>query len=233
MAFSLCGLMLLLGAVALVGLRPWATTAKAPHLSVSPGIGVALGDAVAVSRDRTPRGAGVALAAATPVAASASAPGGPGPRLAVAPLQPVSAVPSPAPAPSPSPFPGQGPSTPAPAPGPVDSGPGAHGPVTAVVEPDEICAGDEYEVLVAFDSTAVAGATLVEMLIRRVGGDVDEDEVHLEGKLSEVLALLEELVSEGDCVRVEVESSGTTPVEGAPEIPGLPDLEGALAPELP
>ena len=50
---------MVLGAVALAGLRPWATTIGGSDLSPSPGIGAALGDATAVARAGSP-GAGTA-----------------------------------------------------------------------------------------------------------------------------------------------------------------------------
>ena len=242
-AFSLCGLMLVIGAIALAGLRPWATTSKAPQVSVAPGVEGALGDAVALGRDRTGDAAGVGLEAAVPatlVAESAPAPNGYGAHVAVAQLQPV-AVQSPPPPPAPQSEPAVPPGAPQvpagepPSPSPVaEPGPGPHGPIAAgaLGEPDEICEGDEFEALIRVDPAPIPGATGVEIVIRPVEGG-DEDEVLLEGELSDLLDLLDSLIVEGDCVRVEVESNGVSPAEGAPEVPVLPDLEEALVPVLP
>ncbi|MFI5026815.1 MAG: hypothetical protein ACHQCI_08725 [Solirubrobacterales bacterium] len=207
-------------------------------MSVAPGVEGALGDAVAVARDRTGGDAGIGLAAAVPatlVAESAPASSSSGVRLAVAQLRPVAVEPSAPPsAPGPEPVaPPAAPQVPAvepPGPPPVvEPGPGPHGPIAAgaLGEPDEICEGDEFEVLIRVDPAPIPGATGVEIVIRPVEGG-DEEEVHLDGELSDLLDLLDSLVAEGNCVRVEGESNGMTPAEGAPEVPGLPDLEEAL-----
>jgi len=182
--------MLVIGAIALAGLRPWAATSKAPQVSVAPGVagarGVegALGEAVAVARDRTGDVAGIGLEAAVPatlVVESAPAPSGSGAHVAVAQLQPV-AVQSPPPPPAPQPEsslpPGapQGAAGESPSPTSAAAEPGLdpHGPIAAGTpgEPGEICEGDE-------------------------------DEVHLGDELSDLLELVESLVTEGNCVRVE------------------------------
>lgn len=216
-AFSLLGFAVVLAVVALAGLRPWEADTAEPRLSVSPGIGGALGDAVALGHarigpDRAPRDAGVGLAAATavtPVAAPATAPGRSGVRLAVAQARLVTAGPPKSPS-SPRPesiapplaqMPPAAPTAMVPA---VEPSPSPPAPIAAGVlpEPDEVCEGDEYEVRTSFDSRLVEGATVVVIQIRRAGDDEAEDEVLAEGEL---LELLESLTAEGDCVRTVVE----------------------------
>jgi hypothetical protein len=177
-AFALLGLAITLGAVALIGLRPWATTSVVPNLSVSPGIGVALGDAAVVARAASP-GAGTGGIAAphpagevfAPVAVAAPVPGpnSPRPVLAVSPGRPltvsasapIESPPAPGPAPAPAPVavtpvpaPEQAPPQPvvAVAGNPGLSSPG--GPISSGVdgpEPEPACEGDEYVITVTFE----------------------------------------------------------------------------------
>lgn len=170
----------MLGAVALAGLRPWATTSVVPDLSVSPGIGVAIGDSTVVARaEPSAHGTGgvaafrstAAVSAPEPVAVSTPRQRPSGPALAVSAGRavqtsaPIPASPSPAPAPGPAPSPEPVAATPTPAPeqvpapplvATVDNGPpGASGrPGTAVVgggEPEQSCEGGEYVITVTFE----------------------------------------------------------------------------------
>jgi hypothetical protein len=170
---------ILLGVVALVGLRPWATTSVAPDLSVWPGIDAAVGDSAVVA-EAAPSASGtggIAAPRSTPtVSAPAPAPVPTPERHAAQPLLAVSAgraliaaAPSPVaspPAPEPAPSAEPVAATPAPAPeaapasppvvASVPSGaPGTSGgPVTSGVggpEPEQSCEGDEYLITVTFE----------------------------------------------------------------------------------
>jgi hypothetical protein len=214
---------MLLALVALAGLRPWEPDSVDPHLSISLGT-AALGEAVAVTPDRPPRPTGTggeSLAPAVPAAKRVAATDEPGPTLAVARGRAVSIAPSPAPPASMPEPPAPGQPAPAPEapppPGTVVAGSGgsAGGPSTAVVEvePKPGCEGDEYEVTIRFVAEAIpSDEAEVEIVIRRVGGDGSESEIQLEGKFGEVGDLLEQVISEDDCVAVRVEPAG----EGEP-----------------
>jgi hypothetical protein len=169
-----------LGVVALAGLRPWATSAVVPNLSLAPGIGAAVGDSTAVAQAESPTDAGTggivaprsAPTVSPPVAVSTPERRGSravlavsaGQALTVAAPVPVSSPPAPQPS-APSP----GPVVPAPAPAPEAASvspvvanvpsvtPGAPGgPVASGVgglEPEPSCDGDEYIVTVTFEET--------------------------------------------------------------------------------
>ncbi len=240
---------MVLAAVALASLRPWEADSVDPHLSVSPGPG-AVGDAVAVAPDRSPRPAvagAVSLARATPAVKRVPADGGAGPTtLAVAQSRPLSTVAAPSPAPpasEPEP-PASGQPAPAPeAPPPpqtvvAGSGDGEGGPGTAVVEvePKPGCEGDEYEITIRFTAEAIpSDEAEVEIVIRRVGRDGSESEIKLEGKFGEVGDLLGHVVSEDDCVAIRVEPAGEEePDDGSSEPPAATaGLEEELEPVLP
>jgi hypothetical protein len=116
-------------------------------------------------------------------------------------------------------------------------GEGAGGPSTAVVvEPRPGCEGDEYEITIKFETSAIASdETEVEILIRRVGRDGSESEIELEGRFGEVGDLLDQVTSEGDCVDVRVEPAGDeAPTDGSSEAPAATaNLEEELEPALP
>jgi hypothetical protein len=182
-AFALLGLSIALGVVALIGLRPWATTSVVPNLSVSPGTGVALGDATVVARASSPSAGTGGIAAPRPagtvsapvaVATPAPAPRATRPVLAVSPgrpltfsaTAPVASPPAPepaaaAPAPvavTPMPAAEQAPPQPVVATtgNPGSGSPG--GPVSSGVdgpEPEPACEGDEYLITVSFDEGTV------------------------------------------------------------------------------
>jgi hypothetical protein len=102
------------------------------------------------------------------------------------------------------------------------------GPIVAGVEPPEgaaeTCEGTEYTVIVSFDVEAIAsGRADTEIVLRRVGSDSSEVELHVEGGLSDLNALLDQFASEGPCVTVEFEPLGS-------EVP-IPPAEPTEAPE--
>lgn len=237
---------MVLAAVALASLRPWEADSVDPRLSVSLGIG-AVGDAVAVAPDRSSRPAGTggeSLARAVPAVERVVATDGSGPTLAVAQARAVSTVaPSPVPpAATPEP-PASGQPTPAPeAPLPpqtvvTGSGDSAGGPSTAVVEvePKPGCEGDEYEITIRFVAEAIpSDEAEVEIVIRRVGSDDSESEIQLEGKFGDVGDLLEQVISEEDCVAVRVEpAGGEEPGDGYFEPPAATSSVEELEPALP
>jgi hypothetical protein len=242
-------LVLVLAFVALAGLRPWEADSVDPHLVVSPGI-VGLGDAVAVTRDRSPSLAGAgteSLARAIPARERVPATGGPGPTLAVSQRQAVSTVAA-APAPSPPASEAEPPAPSGSAPAPASTSPtptivtnvgnGAGGPGTAVVEvePEPSCEGDEYEITIRFGTKAIdPDEAEVEILIKRIGHDGSESEIQLEGQFGEVGELLEHVASEGDCVGVRFEPAGEEePAKDSPEAPvATAGLEEELEPVLP
>jgi hypothetical protein len=239
-------LVVVLAFVALASLRPWEADSVDPHLSVSPGA-VGLGDAVAVTPDRPSRPAGTgeegvarAIAAVQQVPAAGEAE----PTLAVAQARVVSTVTAPVPPPLEPEPPASDQPTPSPAPPPppqtgvTGSGGGAGGPSTAVVEvePQPGCEGDEYEVTIRFVAEATpSDEAEVEIVIRRVGRDGSESEIQLEGEFGDVGSLLEQVISEDDCVAVRVEpAGGEEPADGSSESPvATASVEEDLEPVLP
>jgi hypothetical protein len=241
-------LVVVLAAVALTSLRPWEADSVDPRLSVSLGT-AALGDAVAVTPHRSSRPAGAgteSLARAVPAAERLPAASSFEPTPAVAQGRAVSTVAAPSPAP-----PASGPEPPAsnePTPVPVVSPPpqtvatgdgdGVGGPSTAVVEvePRPGCEGDEYEVTIRFAAEAIPSEEAeVEIVIRRVGSGGDESEIQLEGKFGDVGELLEQVVSEEDCVAVRVEPADGEEPGGVPSDPpaATASVEEELEPVLP
>ena len=233
-------MLLLLCAVALVGLRPWATTSLVPNLRLSPGLGLALGDSAVVARagsvgvaDASVAGPGSSTVVAEPVTVSAAgeppAERGPHPALGVSegrPLQssgttPISSPPVEPPSTPPSetepvtepvaaaPEPPSAPASTPPLTAGVENGPQG-GPSTAVVdgvdESGQGCEGDESAVTISFDIEEIGGGQADgDILIRAFGSDGSESELHLKGDLNDVRDLGDMLVSEGNCVQVEVE----------------------------
>jgi hypothetical protein len=129
--------------------------------------------------------------------------------------QPVAAAPAPAPVASPAPVAAAPPQV------AVVESPPPRGPGTAgggIVPPPRVtCEGDEYIVTLSYESLETAEEELgTEILVQRLAGDDDESEFHLEGTLSDARALIDLLVSEGNCVQVvEPPAAG----EPAAEIP--------------
>ncbi len=106
---SLLALLVALGAAALFSLRPWEDDSLAPDLTVSPGIGIALDDSVAVAPARqvalaqaVPAPDGIAVLTGKPVAVARKS--GSGPQIGISPGRPVGTIgPVSAPAPTPAP----------------------------------------------------------------------------------------------------------------------------------
>lgn len=101
-------------------------------------------------------------------------------------------------------------------------GGGAGGANTAVVEvePKPGCEGDEYEVTIRFVAEAIlSDEAEVEIAIRRLGRDGSKSEIQLEGKFGDVGDLLEQVVSEDDCVAVRVEPAGEEELADDPSEP--------------
>lgn len=255
-AFALLVLLLALSAAALVALRPWETDALVPDLRIDPGLEVALGDAVAVASPPPVRVADADIAGmggpTIAVARVAAPQRPPAPQLDVsrgrvvlaavpAPTTPPPTTPQPPAEPQPVPPPTPV-SEPAPAPPPpptfVAGGGSPSGGGTAGApdpDPGQVCEGDEYEITIQFDPEAVADEDELEVFIRQVESDGSESEIHLEGKWADVRDLIELLLSEGNCVKVEFEpiGEGESPEED-PEVPSDVAVVGdTLEPVLP
>lgn len=249
-AFALLGLSIALGVVALAGLRPWATSSVAPNLSLSPAIGAALDDATVVAQADSPEvGNGGTAAPVSPGAVSppavVSVPkrhASTSPVLAVAPARalsaaegPSTAAPKPAltpepPVPTPVP-PVEAAPAPALAVAPQPAVPGAPvpsgGPSTAGVgggKQGPSCEGGEYVITVTFEEEEGEEGyeqSEADILIQGMGADGSEEELELRGDLSDVHSLLETLVSEGACVRVDIVPFGEdkpSPEAGEPGV---------------
>jgi hypothetical protein len=240
-------LALVLGAVALAGLRPWATSSIVPSLIPSPGVDAALGDATVVTRAGSPGvGTGGVAAPASPARVSApvavSVPGQhasrSGPVVAVSPGRalktavpvPASSPPASEPHPAPVPVVATPASPPAQAPAPplvasVPSGsPGtAGGPGTSVVGggPEQSCEGDEFVITVTFEEAEGKEEDYeqaeADILVQRLEADGSVTELHLRGDLTDVRDLVATLVSEGNCVQVDVEPPENDPAEDISE----------------
>jgi hypothetical protein len=229
-------LAILLGVVALAGLRPWATSTIAPSLIPTPAPSTALGDATVVARGGSPgAGTGGVAAPASPAKVSepvaVSAPkqraARSQPTLAVsagravraATPVPVSAPPAPQPDPSPevvveppAPPAAQAPAAPLVASAPSGSPATAGRPGTSVVgggEPEQSCEGEEYVITVTFE--AVDGEEVdyeeaeAAILIQRQEADGSTTDLQLRGDLTDVRDLVATLVSEGNCVGLDIE----------------------------
>lgn len=193
-----------------------AVVAQAPSPEVGNGgtaAPISSGSPVAVS---SPGGVQVPKqdAAAAPVLAVA-----PARALSVAEAAPAPSSPAPEPAPSPEPAvpapvpPVEAAPAPALAVAPQPTTPGAPvapgGPSTAGVggEKGPRCESGEYVITVTFEEEAGEeghGESEGDILIAGVGPDGSEEELELRGDLSDVHSLLETLVSEGACVRVDI-----------------------------
>jgi hypothetical protein len=239
-------LAIVLGVVALAGLRPWATSSIAPTLIPSPGASAALGDATVVARGGPP-GVGTGGIAAPTSPAKVSAPVAVSvpkqrtshsqPALAVsagravqaaAPV-PVSAPPAPEPDPAPEPVvttpappAAQAPAAPLVASAPPSGSPGTAGrPGTSVIgggEPEQSCEGDEYVITVTFEEAEGEEVDYEEaeadILVQRLEADGSTTDLSLKGDLTDVRDLVATLVSEGNCVQVDVEPlPGVNPEE--------------------
>jgi hypothetical protein len=222
-------LLLALAALALAS-KPWEQDALVPGVSVAPGLGAAVEDAVALAPQRSvglgagrvaPQGPAVAeaIAAPAPTGQDAAEPGlavAAARPLAQAPVTPVVSPPPPAPplpptstsppqaAPELAAVPPPAPVAPPTRPGPgAPPPPGTAGPI--VPAPEAPCEGDEYAVTiyVSGDPGEEGAEELpVEILIQRLESDGSISELRLEGELSDAEALVELLVAEGNCVEV-------------------------------
>ncbi len=161
--------------------------------------------------------------------------------LAVSPAQAV-AIAEPTSPQAPVPAPGAQPvSAPAPEPAPVPvvaaspsppgdgGGSSGGGPITAGIEPEPVCEGDEYTITAVFLGEGEGGeGPRLEIILRRQGSDGSSEELHLEGDLADVQSLVVKLTGEGGCVSVEIQSSedGETGAESTETV------EGGEPPEL-
>lgn len=228
-AFCLLGLLLALAALALAS-RPWEQDSLTPGVSVAPGLGAAVEDAVALAPKRSaglsagrvaPQTPAVAQAIAAPLPTAQDAAE---PVLAVATARPLAQAPvtpvaSPPPTAPPIPPTSTSPPQaapelalappPAPAVPPTRPGPGAPPPPgtagPGVPPPEAPCEGDEYTVTISVSGDPEeegAEELPVEILIQRLESDGSISELQLEGELSDAQALVELLVAEGNCVEV-------------------------------
>jgi hypothetical protein len=97
------------------------------------------------------------------------------------------------------------------------------GPVTSGVggqEPEQGCEGDEYLITVTFEEAEGEDADYeeaeAEIVVQRLEADGSATEVQLRGDLTDVRDLVATLVSEGNCVRVDVVPPEGAPAEGIP-----------------
>ncbi|MDX6602143.1 MAG: hypothetical protein QOF13_1345 [Solirubrobacterales bacterium] len=232
---------MLLGLVALTGLKPWGADSVEPHLGPL-GLEMAVGDSVAlpsapaafvadaavapgkaklVARPTARHGSGQAdgdlgIAPARVVAVSVGEPP-PTPTPTPVPASPApEAQPVAAPAPEGAPVPVTGPiaageGAPSSPGGPISSGGGGF---------EESCEGDEYVLTISFTGEEPSGGeSPVEILLQRLNDDGSVDELELEGDLFDAQELLAQLTSEGNCVEVEiVPSEPAEPVFPAPPV---------------
>lgn len=148
--FSLLALLLALALVALLSLKPWDSTSREPSLSLAPGLGVALDDAVAVIAE--PVGVRVAAARVAPVGRSAfvdsrahhPAERDPVPAIGVAAARPVQVMAPASPPPQPQPAkPQRPPAVPPSPPVPVAAPAPAPAPVATPVASPQLVTGDD------------------------------------------------------------------------------------------
>jgi hypothetical protein len=108
----------------------------------------------------------------------------------------------------------------------VDNGsPGTSGrPGTSVVgggEPEQSCEAGEYVITVTFETADGEDVDHemdeADILVKGVAADGSETEVTLRGDLTDARNLVATLVSEGNCVQVDVVPAEGEPAEGAPE----------------
>ena len=225
-------MLVVLAIVALASLKPGITESVDPNLSVSPDIGAALDDAVAVAREPSHRRlAQAAVGDATRVIlASRPGPANSGEDGPAAPLEltisraepvasggPSPAPPAPSPQPQPTPEPAPAPvavpvaEPPAPpAPGPIVAGvdDGSEEPGTAGVEefgPIEVCDGDGYGVALLLYIESVLGEAEEETLAMHFAGEQGESTIYIEGASLGVLELVDQLLDEGECLTITVE----------------------------
>jgi hypothetical protein len=247
-------LMLLLVLLAAIGLGPERPGSLGPA-PTPPRFEAAVADSVALA-PLSPR---VALVAHGVAVSKAQRSAGPiahqvgdetGGALAVSPAQAV-AIAEPtspqAPVPVPEAQPVSAPApelvaTPEPASAPVvatspspsgDRGGSGGGPISAGVEPEPVCEGDEYTITAVFlDEGEEGDGPRLEIILQRRGSDGSSEELRLEGDLADVQSLVVKLSGEGGCVTVEIQSSEDETVP--PEVEaGLEAASSGDSPEPP
>jgi hypothetical protein len=98
-------------------------------------------------------------------------------------------------------------------------------PGTSVVgggEPERGCEGDEYVITVTFEEAEAEEVDYelaeADILLQRLEADGSTTDLHLQGDLTDVRSLVATLVSEGNCVQVEIQPlPATDPAEEAPD----------------
>ncbi|HEY0392739.1 MAG TPA: hypothetical protein VGC63_13630 [Solirubrobacterales bacterium] len=128
--------------------------------------------------------------------------------------------------------------------GPVSSGVGSG-------QPGPGCEGDAYRITVSFDEGEDAdaqegpeaeggeeeaeggeeGQPEADILIQRLGSDGSEAEVQLRGDINDVRELVATLVSEGNCVEVDIRPSAEGDPEEEASNPGTVTAEPGETPE--
>jgi hypothetical protein len=222
--FSLLGFAVVLGLIALLGLKPWEADPVEPRLE-APRFEAAVGESVALPPGRAVlvAGATVAPPASKPVQAVAR-PGdaeGPSTALAVAPARVVAVAEEVPSSPSPAPESGSGTEVPSDGATTVEApSEGTSVPVAMPVRPDgpaapgrpvpsggpvlESCEGDEYVITIVLAPAGEEGEEAsLEIVLQRFDEDGSVDELQLEGSLLDAEALALQLSSEGNCVYLE------------------------------
>jgi hypothetical protein len=241
-------LTVVLGLVALIGLKPWQADSVEPHLGPL-GLEMAVGDSVALPSSPAAFVADAAVAPGrakllTGSVARQEVGGQADSDLAVAPARVVAvsagepaptspSTPAPAsPAPEAQPVATSAPeAVSVPATGPIAAagegaagGPG--GPIpSGVGGAEESCVGDEYVITISFvGEEPTSEESPVEILLQRFNDDGSVDELELEGDLLDARGLVVKLSSEGNCVQVEIAPFGS----GEELDEGVPALRAAL-----
>jgi hypothetical protein len=176
-----------------------------------------------------------AVSPGRPLQAAAPEPVSPPPVSEPAPLpEPVVATPMPAAAPEQAATPPLVAAVPSGTPGT------AGGPGTSVVgggEAEQPCGGDEYVITVTFDQAEGEAEeegywqAEADIVVQRLGADGSEAELQLRGDLTDVRNLVGTLVSEGNCVQVDVVPPEGGPGEEVPEAGTEPATPGVAAAE--
>jgi hypothetical protein len=242
----LLALLLVLIAIAVVGLKPWAPSSLVPGVAISPDLNVGLDEAAALPprKAASVADASVVRHPSSELAAERVASVGhdepatttTDAALAVSPAQPVANVgghsepaqpaePSPAPAAQPIAAPApEPPSAPVTAPIAVDVVEGGpRTPVTAGVGgigKEEECEGGEYVLVITPEGKENGGVpSQFEIRIEYVGSDGSRDEFSLQGGENDVRELVAMFSAQGGCVQVEEESADgvVEPVGEEPE----------------
>jgi len=91
---------------------------------------------------------------------------------------------------------------------------------------EQSCEGDEYVITVTFEEAEGEEGDYeqaeADIVVQRFGAEGSETEVTLRGNLTDVRNLVATLVSEGNCVQVDVVPPESEPAEGVAEAgPGV------------